>query len=114
MKNLKVLSDAGVRIAFGTDSGAQPARIPGFAEHRELELMVRAGLTPAQALTAATKGSAAMLNLQDRGTVGQGKRADLVVLAANPLEDVRNTRQLVSIWHGGKEIQPRARTVATK
>jgi len=114
MKNLKALSDAGVRIAFGTDSGAQPARIPGFAEHRELELMVKAGLTPAQALTAATRGSSAMLNLADRGTVEKGKRADFLVLAGNPLEDVRNTRQLVAIWHGGKEVQPRARTVATK
>src|SRR5207237_9691536 len=69
MKNLKALSDAGVRIAFGTDSGAQPARIPGFAEHRELERMVKAGLTSAQALTAATPGSSAMLNLAERGTV---------------------------------------------
>jgi imidazolonepropionase-like amidohydrolase len=114
MKNLKVLSDAGVRIAFGTDSGAQPVRIPGFAEHRELELMVRAGLTPSQALSAAGRGSAAMLGLSDRGTLEKGKKADLLVLAANPLEDIRNTRQLVSIWHGGHEVQPRARTVATK
>ena len=55
-----------------------------------------------------------MLNLADRGTVEKGKRADFLVLAGNPLEDVRNTRQLVAIWHGGKEVQPRARTVATK
>ncbi|HYZ88882.1 MAG TPA: amidohydrolase family protein, partial [Myxococcales bacterium] len=91
-----------------------PARIPGFAEHRELELMVRAGLTPAQALTAASRGSAAMLGVSDRGTIEKGKRADFIVLAANPLEDIRNTRQLVSIWDGGREVQPRARTVATK
>jgi imidazolonepropionase-like amidohydrolase len=114
MKNLKVLQDAGVRIAFGTDSGAQPVRVPGWAEHRELELMVRAGLTPMQALVAAGRGSAGMLGLKDRGTLEQGKRADFLVLAANPLDDIRNTRELVSIWHGGKEIKPRARTVATK
>ena len=114
MKNLKALSDAGVRIAFGTDSGAQPARVPGWAEHHELELMVRAGLTPIQALNAAGKGSAAMLGLKDRGTIEPGKKADLLVLDANPLEDIKNTRELVSIWHGGKEIKPRGRTVATK
>ena len=114
MKNLKALQDAGVHIAFGTDSGAQPARVPGWAEHRELELMVRAGLTPMQALTAAGKGSAAMLGLKDRGTLEPGKKADFLVLDANPLDDIKNTRELVSIWHGGKEIKPRARTVATK
>jgi imidazolonepropionase-like amidohydrolase len=114
MKNLKALHDAGVRIAFGTDSGAQPVRVPGWAEHRELELMVRAGLTPMQAISAAGRGSAAMLGLKDRGTLEQGKKADFLVLDANPLDDIRNTRELVSIWHGGKEIKPRARTVATK
>jgi imidazolonepropionase-like amidohydrolase len=55
-----------------------------------------------------------MLGLQDRGTIQQGKKADFLVLDANPLDDIRNTRELVSIWHGGKEIKPRARTVATK
>jgi len=114
MKNLKALQDAGVHIAFGTDSGAQPARVPGWAEHHELELMVRAGLTPMQALNAAGKGSAAMLGLKDRGTLEVGKKADFLVLDANPLDDIKNTRELVSIWHGGKEIKPRARTVATK
>jgi len=104
--NLKALHEAGCRIAFGTDSGAQPVRIPGWAEHRELELLVRAGLTPMEALVAATRGSAAMLGLSDRGTLEAGKRADLIVLAANPLESIRNTRQLVAIWHGGKEVKP--------
>ena len=105
-KNLKALRDAGCRIAFGTDSGAQPVRIPGWAEHRELELMVRAGLSPMEALVAASRGSAAMLGLTDRGTLEAGKRADLLVLAADPLENIRNTRQLVSIWHAGKEVKP--------
>ncbi|HXO16042.1 MAG TPA: amidohydrolase family protein [Steroidobacteraceae bacterium] len=106
MRNLKTLHGAGVRIAFGTDSGANPARIPGWAEHRELELMVKAGLKPMDVLVAATRGSAAMLGATDRGTLEPGKRADFLVLSGNPLDDVRNTRQLVSVWHGGREIQP--------
>ena len=106
MRNLKTLHGAGVRIAFGTDSGANPARIPGWAEHRELELMVEAGLKPMDVLVAATRGSAAMLGATDRGTLEPGKRADFLVLSANPLDDVRNTRRLVSVWHGGREIQP--------
>jgi imidazolonepropionase-like amidohydrolase len=107
MRNLKKLHDAGVRIAFGTDSGGNPVRIPGWGEHRELELMVKAGLTPMQALVAATRGSAAMLGAADRGTLAKGQRADFVVLAADPLEDIRNTRQIVSIWSGGREVKPR-------
>jgi imidazolonepropionase-like amidohydrolase len=107
-KNLQTLEDAGVRIAFGTDSGANPMRIPGWAEHHELELMVRAGLTPMQAIVAATSGSAAVLGAPDRGTLEEGKRADFLVLAENPLDSISNTRTMVSIWHGGKEVQPRA------
>jgi len=103
---VKALQDAGVNIAFGTDSGANPVRIAGWAEHRELELLVRAGLTPMAALVAATRGSAKMLGAQDRGTLEKGKRADFLVLAANPLDDIRNTRKLVSIWNGGREVQP--------
>jgi imidazolonepropionase-like amidohydrolase len=69
MRNVKALQEAGVHIAFGTDSGANPVRIPGWAEHRELELLVRAGLSPMAALVAATRGSAGMLGLRDRGTL---------------------------------------------
>ncbi|HTO97826.1 MAG TPA: amidohydrolase family protein [Myxococcales bacterium] len=104
--NVVALQKAGVHIAFGTDSGANPLRIPGWAEHRELELLVKAGLTPMQALVAATRGSAAMLGLKDRGTLEKGKRADLLVLAEDPLQDIRNTRKLVSIFHGGREVRP--------
>ncbi|HUH61382.1 MAG TPA: amidohydrolase family protein [Terracidiphilus sp.] len=107
MQNLKILQDAGVKVAFGTDSGAFPARIPGWGEHRELEMMVDSGLTPMQALVAATRTSASLIHAGDRGTLEPGKRADLIVLAANPLDDIHNTRQIVAIWHGGHEVQPR-------
>lgn len=107
LRNVKILHDAGVPIAFGTDSGANPERIPGWGEHRELELMVRAGLSPMEAIVAATRNSAAVLHASDRGTLEPGKRADFLVLAADPTVDIRNTRQLVAVWHGGREIQPR-------
>jgi imidazolonepropionase-like amidohydrolase len=110
--NLKTLQDAGVQVAFGTDSGALPERIPGWAEHHELELMVRAGLTPMQAIVAATQKSAALIKASDRGTLEAGKRADFLVLAADPTADIRNTRQLVTVWHGGREIQPRVPAAA--
>jgi imidazolonepropionase-like amidohydrolase len=103
MHNLKALHDAGVKVAFGTDSGGNPVRVQGWGEHRELELMVRAGLKPMDAIVCATRGSAAFLHAADRGTLEAGKRADFVVLAANPLDEIRNTRKLVSVWHDGRE-----------
>jgi imidazolonepropionase-like amidohydrolase len=103
--NLKKLRDAGATIGFGTDSGATPLRIPGFAEHRELELMVASGLTPLEALVAATKTSATILWTRDRGALETGKRADFVVLDANPLEDIRNTRKIASVWLGGQQVK---------
>jgi imidazolonepropionase-like amidohydrolase len=103
-QNLKKLFDAGVNVGFGTDSGALPGRIPGFAEHRELELMVQAGLTPMQAITAATGENAKLLHSPDRGTIGVGKRADLLVLDADPLVDIRNTQKIFAVYHEGRGI----------
>lgn len=103
-QNLKRLFDAGVLVGFGTDSGALPGRIPGFAEHHELELMVRAGLTPMQTIAAATGESAKVLHAGDRGTIAVGKRADLLVLDADPLSDIRNTQKIVAVYHDGKSI----------
>ena len=111
MRNLKTLHDAGVQIALGTDSGALPERIPGWAEHHELELMVRSGLTPMDAIVAATRQGARLLKASDRGTLEVGKRADFIVLAADPVADIRNTRKLLSVWHGGREVEPRVRAI---
>ena len=103
-RNLKTLFDAGVHIGFGTDSGATPLRIAGFAEHRELQLMVNAGLTPLQAITIATREGAALLHLDDRGVLAAGKLADLVVLDADPSADVRNADRIAAVWHRGRRV----------
>jgi len=103
-KNLKKLSDAGVHIAFGSDSGP-PSRFQGFFEHRELELMVEAGLTPAQALQAATSNAATALHISGNfGSLAKGKRADMILLDADPLADIRNMRKINKVWIGGREI----------
>lgn len=104
-RNLKRLADGGVRIGFGSDSGP-PARFQGFFEHRELELMVEAGLSPADALKAATSTSADCLRIAaDFGTLERGKRADLLLLDADPLADIRNTRRIHTVWIGGREVE---------
>ena len=103
-RNLKTLVDKGVRIAFGTDSGP-PARFQGFFEHLELEMMVDAGLTPMQALVSATGDAARCHNKAGQlGTLAPGVAADLVVLGANPLENIRNTRTIEQVWIAGKKL----------
>lgn len=101
-RNLKRLHDAGVRIGFGTDSGATPLRIPGFAEHRELELMVEAGLTPREAITIATRNAAELLELADRGRIAKGMRADFVVVKGDPSRDLSALREIESVWCRGR------------
>ncbi len=104
-ENLKRLADAGVNIAFGSDTGVL-TRFEGFGEHWELELMVEAGLTPAQVITAATQKSAEFLGQQsDLGTLERGKWADLIVLGGNPLGDIRNTRKIESVYIAGNRVQ---------
>ena len=101
-QNLKAVSDAGIGIGFGSDSGVG-LRIPGMAEHLELALMVDAGLTPMQAIAKATSSAAALLKLDDRGVLAPGKLADLVVLDADPSADISNSRKIHAVWHRGKQ-----------
>jgi imidazolonepropionase-like amidohydrolase len=90
---------------MGTDSGAGDGRWQGYFEHVELELMVKAGLTPMQTLVAATGGAARVMKLDAQlGTLEPGKRADFVVLRGDPLSDIRNTRQLEAVWIAGREV----------
>lgn len=109
MKNLKMLSDAGVTIAMGTDSGVaggqNMGRWQGYFEHLELEYMVKSGMTPMQTIVAATGGAARATKLEnDLGTIQAGKLADLLVLNANPLTDIKNTRQIDAVWIGGRRL----------
>jgi len=97
-RNLARLHDAGVKIAFGTD-GSVP-----WAVHLELEDMVRSGMTPAEAIAAATGMSAELLQLTGVGTVAVGKSADFVVLDANPLDDITNTRRIDAVYLRGTAV----------
>lgn len=99
------LYKAGIRVVAGTDANNAPF-VPfspklGESFHGELELMVGAGLTPAQALRSATADSAALFRLADRGRIEPGLRADLVLLGGDPTLDIRATRDLRGVWVGG-------------
>ena len=103
--NALALHKAGIRVGMGTDSGATIARIQGFSEHRELELLTEAGFTPMQALQAATSVNASILSVdRERGSLAAGKQADILVLDANPLDDIRNTRKIHAVWLRGAPV----------
>ncbi len=106
MRNLKTLADAGVPIGFGTDTGP-PGRFPGYFEHWEAELMVEAGLTPMQVIQSFSKNASEALRIdRDRGTLAEGKRADLIVLNKNPLGNIRNLREMDTVFIGGVRVSP--------
>ncbi len=107
--NYKRMVDAGIPFAAGTDAGP-PGRFPGYFDHWELQLMVDAGLTPAQAIDAATRRAAMFLGAEDIGTLEQGKWADLVVLDGNPLADIRNSRKIRAVYIAGSEVAPITQT----
>jgi imidazolonepropionase-like amidohydrolase len=100
LENTRREAAAGVMMGMGTDSGPS-GRFPGYFAHWELELLVKAGLTPLQALTAATGQNARFLGAQALGTLQLSKWADFVVLDRDPVADIRNTRSIHSVYISG-------------
>ena len=100
----KLLFDRGVPLTVGTDAN-NPWTVPGASYSRELELLVAAGIPPLQVLRLATSNGAKALGLTDVGTVEQGKRADLVLLSANPLTDIENTRDIALVIANGEVVE---------
>jgi imidazolonepropionase-like amidohydrolase len=102
---LRTFHAKGGRIAVGTDAANQML-IPGYAVHRELELLVRAGLTPAEAISAASRNGALLLRVDSLGLVAPGKVADLVILERDPLADIRNTLAIEQVMSRGEMLSP--------
>ena len=103
MGNLKKLSDNGVPIVFGTDSGV-PTRFIGYFEHIEMKMMQEAGLTPMQIIVSASKNAAEYLGLKDLGSLSSGHWADFLVLDADPLTDITNARKISAVYISGDEV----------
>ena len=104
---VRQLKAARVPILAGTDAG-NPGTTQGASIHGELELLVRAGLTPVEALHAATAAASAAFHLDDRGQIAPGKRADLVLVNGDPTTDIRRTRDIVAVWKAGHPIDREA------
>jgi imidazolonepropionase-like amidohydrolase len=95
---------AGARIVLGTDAGVSQKYSYGFAEHHEIGMYVDLGMKPAEAIVVSTSRPAELLRLKDTGTLAKGKRADFVVLNANPLQDIRSTRTIDRVYLEGMRL----------
>ena len=108
MANIKALNDGGVRIAMGTDTGP-PARFQGYFEHMEMQMMVDAGMSPIEAIRASTGVAADCMGMGDIGTLEPGKWGDLIVLDANPADDIENSKTIASVWIAGNRVPDEGR-----
>jgi imidazolonepropionase-like amidohydrolase len=104
LQNTSKLKNAGVRLALGSDAAGDSNRWIGLTAHMELENFVAAGFTPAEAIVASTRTAAEVLRLNQLGTVASGKSADFIVLDANPLENIANTRKIAKVYLRGQEV----------
>lgn len=107
----RALHAAGVPVLAGTDA-PNPGTAHGASMHREVELLVRAGLTPVEALAAATSVPARAFNLGDRGRIAQGMRADFMLVSGDPTTDILATRNIDAVWKGGARLGRREPTAA--
>ncbi len=106
--NFPRMIEAGARVVLGTDTGIEPGHTFGSGEHVELARWVQLGLTPSEAIIAATERPAELLGLKDMGTLVVGKRASFIVLDANPLENILNTRRISSVYLDGAKFDREA------
>jgi imidazolonepropionase-like amidohydrolase len=104
LQNTERLKNAGVRLVLGSDAAGDSNRWIGLTAHMELENFVAAGFTPGEAIVAATRTAAEVLRLNQLGTVATGKSADFIVLDANPLDDIANTKRISKVYLRGHEI----------
>jgi imidazolonepropionase-like amidohydrolase len=112
--NVPLMVANGARLVLGTDAGISARYSFGWADHHELWRWVESGLTPAQAIVGATSRPAALLGLKDLGTLAAGKSADFIVLDANPLDSIRNTRRIAAVYMRGSKLNRDALAVGFK
>jgi imidazolonepropionase-like amidohydrolase len=105
---------AGARVVLSTDAGISAKYSFGFAEHHEIGMYVKYGMSPAQAIVVSTSRPTEVLRAKDTGTLAKGKRADFIVLNANPLENIRNTRKIESVYLNGVKLDREALQVKFK
>ena len=95
---------SGARLVLGTDAGIAARHAFGWADHHEIARWVELGVTPSEAIIAATSRPAELLGLKDLGTLATGKTASFVVLNANPLENIKNMRQIDAVYLRGEKL----------
>lgn len=103
--NVKNIYQSGVTVLLGTNSGSQPVMIQGFSEQMELQLMVYAGLTPVEAINCASENNAEFLHIDKYfGTLRKGKKANFIALDKDPVDNIRNTGSIRSVWQYGRGV----------